>query len=137
MMQNPSPFLYNRYNTLPIKKNGAANYFEMIPLIEKKRHSIEELCRKYQAARLEVFGSAAGNLFDPEGSDIDFLVDFQLGSDLGPWMANYFDFRDEWAKLLGCKVDLVMESAMKNHYFVKEVNRSRKLLYEAKISQMA
>jgi len=137
MMQNPSPFLYNRYNTLPIKKNGAANYFEMIPLIEKKRLAIEELCRKYQAARLEVFGSAAGNLLDPEGSDIDFLVDFQLGSDLGPWMANYFDFRDELAKLLGCKVDLVMESAMKNHYFVKEVNRSRKLLYEAKISQMA
>ena len=52
-------------------------------------------------------------------------------------MANYFDFRDELKNLLGCEVDLVMESAMTNPYFIKEVNRSKKLLYEAKIPQMA
>ena len=109
----------------------------MIPLIEKKRLAMEELCRKYRVTRLEVFGSAAGDSFDPERSDIDFLVEFQIGSNLGPWMANYFDFRSELENLLGCKVDLVMESAMKNPYFIKEVNRSKKLLYEAKIPQMA
>ncbi len=109
----------------------------MISLIEKKRLAVEELCRKYRVTRLEVFGSAAGGSFDPERSDIDFLVEFQPGSNLGPWMANYFDFRDELEKLLGCKVDLVMELAMKNPYFIKEVNRSKKLLYEAEIPQMA
>ena len=60
------------------------NTFKMIPLIEKKRLAVEELCRKYRVTRLEVFGSAVGESFDPERSDIDFLVEFQSGSDLGP-----------------------------------------------------
>ena len=109
----------------------------MNPLIENKRPALEELCRKYRVTRLEVFGSAAGDSFDPERSDVDFLVEFQTGSNLGPWMANYFDFREELENLLGCKVDLVMQSALKNPYFIKEVNRSKKLLYEAEIAQMA
>jgi predicted nucleotidyltransferase len=106
----------------------------MIRIIEKNRRAIEELCRKYHATRLEIFGSAASDTFTPESSDIDFLVKFQPDSDLGPWMAHYFDFRDELGELLGFKVDLVMESSLTNLYFIKEVNRTRKLLYAAKIS---
>ena len=106
----------------------------MISLLEEKRRAIEELCRKYRTARLEVFGSAVGDNFFPERSDIDFLVEFQPDSDLGPWMAHYFEFRDELEELLGVKVDLVMESALTNPYFIKEVTRMRKLLYETKIS---
>lgn len=105
----------------------------MISLLEEKRPAIEELCRKYHAARLELFGSAAGENFSPERSDIDLLVEFQPDSDLGPWIAHYFEFRDELGELLGVKVDLVMESALTNPYFIKEVNRTRKLLYETKI----
>ncbi len=106
----------------------------MIPLIEKNRHAIEEICRKYHAIRLEIFGSAASDNFAPETSDIDFLVKFQPDVDLGPWLAHYFDFRDELGKLLGFKVDLVMQSSLTNSYFIKEVNQTRKPLYEAKIS---
>ena len=109
----------------------------MVYLIENKRLAVEELCRKYRVARLEVFGSAAGDSFDPERSDVDLLVEFESGSNLGPWMAHYFDFQHDLEGLLGCKVDLVMESAMRNRFFIKEVNRSKKLLYEAKVPQMA
>jgi len=119
------------------EKKGCLTGFKMIPLIENKRPALEKLCRKYRVTRLEVFGSAAGDSFDPERSDVDFLVEFQIGSNLGPWMANYFDFKEELENLLGCKVDLVMQSALKNPYFIKEVNRSKKLLYEAEIAQMA
>jgi hypothetical protein len=52
----------------------------MIPLIEKKRFAAEELCRKYRVIRLEVFGSAVGDSFDPDKSDLDFLVEFQIGA---------------------------------------------------------
>ena len=139
MVQNHLPFLYSRHHTGLFNelKTALPNNFKMIPLIKKKRLAVQELCRKCRVARLEVFGSATGNSFDPQGSDIDFLVEFQTGFDLGPWMANYFDFRDELENLLGCKVDLVMASAMKNPYFIEEVNRSKKLLYEEKIGQMA
>jgi predicted nucleotidyltransferase len=54
-----------------------------------------------QACRKDtIFGSAVTDNFIPEISDIDFLVKFQPDSDLGPWMAHYFGFRDELGELL-------------------------------------
>ena len=63
----------------------------MIRLIEDNRASLEALCKKYHVSRLEVFGSAADGSFDPEHSDVDFLVEFPPDHDLGPWMAHFFD----------------------------------------------
>ena len=103
----------------------------MISLIEQNKEAIRELCRRYGVARLEVFGSAADDTFDPGHSDIDFLVDFIPGYDLGPWMANYHDLRDELMALLGLEVDLVMAGAPKNTFFLRELNRTRKVLYAA------
>ena len=37
--------------------------------------SIAKLCERYGVAQLELFGSAAGPDFKPEGSDFDFLVE--------------------------------------------------------------
>jgi len=106
----------------------------MISLLQEKQRAIEALCRKYHAARLEVFGSAAAADFFSENSDVDFLVEFQPESDLGPWMSHYFEFQKKLEELLGVKVDLVMVSALTNPYFIREVNRTRELLYETKIS---
>ena len=46
-------------------------------------------------------------------------------------MAHYFDFQSELEKLLGRAVDLVMLAALKNPYFIREVNRTRRLVYAA------
>ena len=49
----------------------------MYAAIAEQREELAELCRQYDFARLEVFGSAArGTDFDPEKSDADFLVEF-------------------------------------------------------------
>jgi len=103
----------------------------MSPLIEQHRPAIIELCRKYRVARLELFGSAATEAFDPASSDFDFLVEYEPDADLGPWLKRFFDLRDELRTLLGRKVDLVMPGGMKNPYFIREVNRTRRLLYAA------
>ena len=103
----------------------------MIPLIEDNRAAIVELCRRFNVARLEVFGSAADGEFDPARSDVDFLIEFAAGQDLSPWLTHYFDFRRELEGLLGRSVDLVMPKAMKNPYFIREVNRTRRVLYAA------
>ncbi len=103
----------------------------MIQLIEDNRGAIEAVCRKYHVANLEVFGSAAGDTFDPARSDVDFLVEFLPGESLGPWLSHYFDLKAEFQTLLGCKVDLVMPTAMRNPYFIREANRTRKVLYAA------
>lgn len=103
----------------------------MIRLIEDNREAIDRLCCKYQVAKLEVFGSAADDTFDPGRSDIDFLVEFHPGADLGPWLSEYFDPRTDLERVLGHSVDLVMPSAMKNPYFIREVKRTRKPVYAA------
>ena len=52
----------------------------MIALIEQKRESLVDLCRRYRVSRLEVFGSAVTGKFDPERSDLDVLVEFERSS---------------------------------------------------------
>lgn len=103
----------------------------MVPLLQAKSQQVGDICRRYGVLRLEVFGSATDGSFDPDRSDVDLLVEFQPGVDLGPWLGRYFDLRDELSRLLGRSVDLVMASALRNPYFVREVNRTRKLLYAA------
>ena len=102
----------------------------MIALIEQHRPALEALCRKYHVARLDLFGSAADGEFDPRSSDLDFLVEFQPDAPMGPFH-QYFDFLEELQQLFGCPVDLVERRAMKNPYFIKAVNASRKPLYAA------
>ena len=82
-------------------------------------------------ARLEVFGSAADDTFDAASSDVDFLVEFPPGENLGPWLSHYFDLKVELETLLGRKVDLVMPGAMRNPYFIREANQTRRVLYAA------
>ncbi|WP_211236509.1 nucleotidyltransferase family protein [Arthrobacter castelli] len=42
--------------------------------------AIRGACEQYGVERLRVFGSALSDRFDPEHSDIDFLVDFLPGA---------------------------------------------------------
>ena len=102
----------------------------MVTVIGNKHDELVALCKRYGVERLELFGSAASEqTFDPSRSDVDCIVEFRAEQELGPWMRHYFNFRDALAELFGYPVDLVMSSAMKNPYFIREANRSRKLLY--------
>ena len=53
----------------------------MYRFIETKRTELAQLCAQYRVHRLELFGSATGERFDPDTSDLDFLVEFH---DLSP-----------------------------------------------------
>ena len=48
----------------------------MIALIEQNRDALARLCRQFRVERLELFGSAAKGTFQPDSSDVDFLVTF-------------------------------------------------------------
>ena len=104
----------------------------MVSVLADRQPEVSRLCVRFGVQRLELFGSAASEGdFDPSTSDLDFIVAFREDQDLGPWLQNYFAFRDGLSELLGYPVDLVMSSAMKNPYFVREANRTRRLLYGA------
>ncbi len=76
----------------------------MLPLIAECRSEIAALCRRFGVRRLAVFGSAArGADFDPQRSDVDFLVEF----------------------------DSLEPGAMRNPYLKANIERSREPVFEA------
>ena len=102
----------------------------MHPLIEQHADALAKICQARSVARLDLFGSAATNGYDPEHSDLDFLVTF---ADLAPEaMADaYFGLLDDLETLFGRPVDLVCASAMRNPYFIKSAEQNRVPLYAA------
>lgn len=102
----------------------------MIALIEQHADALAEICRARHVAVLDLFGSAAVGSFDPERSDLDFLVVFD---DLEPVaMADaYFGLLDDLEALLGRPVDLVCAKAIRNPCFQQSAEESRVRLYAA------
>lgn len=103
----------------------------MIDLIQHNLDVIRDLCRHYGVRTLEVVGSASTGRFDPQRSDIDFLVDYQPGTDLGPWMKRHFELGDRLSEILGRPVDLIMPAGLRNPYVIASINASRQTLYAA------
>jgi hypothetical protein len=99
-------------------------------LVEAKRHEIEELCRSLSVRRLDVFGSAVGDSFDTESSDVDVLVEFDVGP-RSNYLTTYFDLKEGLEQILERPVDVVSVTGIRNPYFRQEVLATRELLYTA------
>ena len=97
-------------------------------LIEEKREEIERVCRRHGVRRIELFGSATGPDFDPEHSDLDFLVTFQE-LEFNQYADAYFGLLEDLQTLFQRPVDLVVASAIQNPYFLESVESSRTLVY--------
>jgi predicted nucleotidyltransferase len=99
--------------------------------IADNKEKIAELCRGYGVGRLEVFGSAArATDFDPKNGDADSLVEFGGETRRDP-LQQFFGFADALEAMLGRRVDLVEERALKNPYVLATVNEDRETVYEA------
>ena len=96
-------------------------------LIDRNIQQIIALCKKYKVKRLYAFGSILTPKFNDQ-SDIDLAVDFN-DQDIPDMFEHFFDFIYELETLLGRKVDLVDQSAIRNSYFQKELNSTKKLIY--------
>lgn len=94
--------------------------------IEMNAAQIERLSDACGVQRLEIFGSAAADRFDPRHSDFDFLVAFRPDSTS---LDNYLRLAEGLEELLGRPVDLVIDRAIRNPYFRKAVDASRTLIY--------
>ena len=102
----------------------------MQPIIETRRAELTTLCQRFQVRRLDVFGSAARDDFDPSRSDVDLLVDFEPRSTLRA-LDQYFGLKEALEALLGRPVDLVVASAVKNPYIWKSIEETRENLFAA------
>ena len=100
----------------------------MTSIIEQNRDKLIELCKKYGVKELDVFGSAATEEFDRVRSDIDFLVEFDQTVRENRF-DNFFALFEELKRLFGRPVDLVEPGGLRNPYFIKRVNQTRRMIY--------
>lgn len=100
-------------------------------LIELNMDKIIALCKKYKVAKLWVFGSILTSRFNDK-SDVDFSVDFDaetINREGLDWADIFFDFMHELEALLGRRVDMVFDNNIRNKYFRKELDATKKLIY--------
>ena len=105
----------------------------MVNAVEERAEELKRLCVVYGVRRLDLFGSALTDQYDPDGSDLDFLVEFQPVA-LSAYADAYFGLLEALGRLFGRPVDLVVESAIKNPYFRQSVEQTRVPVYEAWLS---
>ena len=96
--------------------------------IEPFLPEIEKICKKYEAKSLTLFGSALTEEFDPDNSDLDFLLELITPED---GFNKYFGIKEELEKLLNREVDLVMPKAIRNPYLKESIYSRLKKCYDA------
>ena len=98
--------------------------------VEQARDNLADLCRRHSVHRLSLFGSATGPAFNPDRSDLDFIVEFEA---LTPaeYAEAYFGLWEDLQRLFDRPVDLLTEPALGNPYLRKAVEQSRIELYAA------
>ena len=101
----------------------------MIELVEQRRQSIAELCQRHSVQRLELFGSAARGDFQPDKSDLDFVVQFARTGYAG-YADAFLAFAEALERLFGHKVDLLTERMMRSPHFRAAVDATRQVVYE-------
>ncbi|NLV43968.1 MAG: hypothetical protein GXY07_05670 [Candidatus Hydrogenedentes bacterium] len=102
----------------------------MLSMSEEKIDAIGGLCRRFDVVKLDLFGSATSDTFDDLHSDLDFAVLFAPCSPQEHY-ENYFGLMEGLEDLLGRPVDLVEYPTLRNPYFIRSLEASRKVVYAA------
>jgi uncharacterized protein len=108
----------------------AAERMPMVESITNQIADISALCQRFGVARLDVFGSAVHEGFDPATSDVDLVVDF-LPEARTAAFDNYFGLLESLQTLLNRRIDLITEASIRNPYLRQTIDESRQRLYGA------
>lgn len=93
------------------------------------REAIARACERFDVERLRVFGSALTDHFDPESSDVDFLVDYKPEAERT--FQALFGLREELEKIVGRPVDLIEARKVRNPYFARSAFSTAEEIYAA------
>ncbi len=108
----------------------------MQPVLEKNINAVIELCKSHHVKKLYAFGSVISGDFT-EDSDVDLLYemdysgfDFDNLKDMpyDPFLV-FCDLKERLENVFTKKVDLIPNQDFKNPYFVKEMEKTKTLLY--------
>jgi uncharacterized protein len=98
--------------------------------IGARRSDLATLCERYGVARLALFGSALREDFDPERSDLDFVVEFRRMTPQ-EHAESFFGLLEDLEALFERGVDLVEIQTVRNPYLRREIEAEHKVLYAA------
>src|SRR5436305_14369835 len=104
------------------KSIGCAN------IVEQNLPAVHELCRRFGVRRLDLFGSAATGRFDPERSDLDFLVEFE-SMDPRSYVKASRGLRQGLEQLFDRSIDLLTEPALANPYLRRQIESEKLTLF--------
>jgi predicted nucleotidyltransferase len=100
----------------------------MIDLITQQQDKIAEHCRRLNVRRLDVFGSAVNGNFNPDTSDLDFLVEFGDHDKPGIFK-RYFALVNSLEAMFNRKVDLVTADAVSKPRFRANLEATKEPVY--------
>lgn len=95
--------------------------------ISDKLDALADICQRCDVSRLELFGSAARDDFDPARSDADFLVTFKPAARND--ISAVDELKEALEKLLGRPVDVVERETIETS---RNYIRRRAILREAR-----
>jgi uncharacterized protein len=99
--------------------------------VSRRLAEIEAVCRSRHVTRLELFGSAVTDNFDPARSDLDFVVEFDFSAENVNWLNVYFEFKESLETLFDRSVDLVSYRSVRCSRLRANIDEHRSLLYAA------
>jgi len=89
---------------------------------------LADFCREHGVSRFSMFGSVLRNDFDPEGSDVDLLVEFAPGVHRG--LFKLVSMQQSLSGMFGRTVDLNTPGSLSS-YFRDEVLADAVVIYDA------
>jgi predicted nucleotidyltransferase len=104
--------------------------------LKSYRTGIMQLCNMNKVVKkLYFFGSVLTPRFDAMSSDIDVLIETEdmIPEEKGE---NLIAIWEGLEKLFNRKVDLLTENSLRNPFLKKEIERTRKLIYDGQSKQV-
>jgi predicted nucleotidyltransferase len=104
--------------------------------LETYQNGLKNLLQKNTAVkRFYLFGSALTSRFDDKTSDIDVLIETENipPEEKGEQLLMLWE---DLEQLFARKVDLLTENSLKNPYLTKEIQQTRKLIYDGQSKQI-
>ena len=100
----------------------------MIPNVFSDKGKINLIFKKHKIDKVYLFGSVLTNEYSKD-SDIDFLIKFQ--DNLNPLEKGelWWSLHDTLRLYFNREIDIVTEKSLKNPYFIKELNKTKQLIY--------
>lgn len=108
---------------------GAHTIDDMAGLALLESPALASICRRHGVTLLRAFGSVMRDDFDPERSDVDFLL--ELDPTVPSMFDAYFDLKAELETFLGRSVDLVMVTPETNSVVLARALSEAETVYAA------